>query len=212
MEAGTRAVVYRRVSTTEQGSSGLGLDAQLAACTAYCEARGWIIASVHDDVCSGSAKRRAGLEAAISDLRAGDVLIAAKADRLARSLSMFVRLVERAKSGEWAIVAADGSVDLTTPHGRAMAAMAAVFADLERELIGARTRDALAAARQRGTRLGRPANPSRGHNDPQGETDASEGLHARADRRRAQRRRRTRPERRPMVPRKRVPDPRRLGK
>lgn len=155
MEAGTRAVVYRRVSTIEQGHSGLGLEAQDAAIRTYCDQRGWIIASIHHDVCSGSRKHRAGLTAALADLHRGDVLVVSKLDRLARSLSTFVRLVERAQAEGWAIAAADGSVDLTTPHGRAMAAMAAVFADLEREMIGTRTREALAAARARGVQLGR---------------------------------------------------------
>jgi DNA invertase Pin-like site-specific DNA recombinase len=47
-----------------------------------------------------------------------------------------VKLLGEAKRGGWMIVAADGSIDLTTPHGRAMAAMSATFAELERELIG----------------------------------------------------------------------------
>jgi DNA invertase Pin-like site-specific DNA recombinase len=111
-------------------------------------------------VASGAKqKRRPVLESTLDELRSGDVLVVAKADRLARSLSAYVALIERARSEGWAIVAADGSIDLTTPHGRAMSAMAAVFGELEAELIGDRTRVALAQAKARGTRLGRPATP-----------------------------------------------------
>ena len=100
-------------------------------------------------------KRRPVLDQALDELRTGDVLVVAKADRLARSLSAYLHLIDRARTEGWAIVAADGSIDLTTPHGRTMSAMAAVFGELEAELIGDRTKVALAAARAKGTRLGR---------------------------------------------------------
>ena len=152
----TRAVAYCRCSTQEQGASGLGLDAQEAAIRAHCEQRSWILAAVHREVASGAKnKRRPVLDAALDELGQGDVLVVAKADRLARSLSAYVHLIDRSRRDGWAIVAADGTIDLTTPHGRAMSAMAAVFGELEAELIGDRTKVALAAARERGTRLGR---------------------------------------------------------
>jgi DNA invertase Pin-like site-specific DNA recombinase len=160
VEAGTRALAYCRVSTTEQGVSGLGLDAQEAAIRAYCERRGWRLASVVREVASGQKKTKLPvLEALLCQLTRGDVLVVAKADRLARSLSAYVALIDRAHAGGWHLVAADGSVDLLTPHGRAMAAMGAVFAQLEAELIGDRTRVALQAAKQRGTTLGRRPSP-----------------------------------------------------
>jgi DNA invertase Pin-like site-specific DNA recombinase len=157
VEAGTRAVGYARVSTTEQGTSGLGLDAQQAAITAHCDQRRWVLTTIHSEVASGAKrKRRPILETALGELEKGDILIVAKADRLARSLGTYVGLIDRARADGWSIVAADGSIDLTTPHGRAMAGMAAVFAELEAELIGDRTKVALNAARARGQRLGRP--------------------------------------------------------
>jgi DNA invertase Pin-like site-specific DNA recombinase len=160
VEAGTRAIAYARVSTSEQGASGLGLHAQEAAIRCYCDQRQWILHTVYHEVASGAKdKRRPILDDALTQLAKGDVLVVAKADRLARSLSAYVRLIERARTDGWAIVSADGSIDLTTPHGRAMSAMAAVFGELEAELIGDRTRVALAAAKQRGKRLGRPPEP-----------------------------------------------------
>ena len=160
MEAGTRAVAYIRVSTSEQGTSGLGLAAQEAAIRSYCDRRGWVLADVQSEVASGAkGKPRPILDQALDELRDGDVLVVAKADRLARSLSAYVRLIERARSEGWAIVAADGSIDLTTPNGRAMSAMACAFGELEAELIGARTKVALAAAKAKGQHLGRRPAP-----------------------------------------------------
>ena len=160
MEAGTRAVAYGRVSTSEQGTSGLGLAAQEAAIRSYCERRGWVLAAVRSEVASGAkGNPRPILDEALDELHEGDVLVVAKADRLARSLSAYVRLIERARSEGWAIVAADGSIDLTTPNGRAMSAMACVFGELEAELIGERTKVALAVAKARGTQLGRRPAP-----------------------------------------------------
>jgi hypothetical protein len=63
---------------------------------------------------------------------------------------------ERRRWVGWAIAAADGTIDLTTPQGRAMAGMATVFAQLEAELISERTKAALKAAQQNGVTLGRP--------------------------------------------------------
>jgi DNA invertase Pin-like site-specific DNA recombinase len=177
MEAGTRAVGYLRVSTSEQGTSGLGLDAQEAAVGAHCEQRQWVLAAIEREIASGAKqKRRPVLEATLSQLASGDVLIVAKADRLARSLSAYVRLIDRARSEGWAIVAADGSVDLTTPHGRAMSAMAAVFGELEAELIGDRTKVALAAAKAKGVQLGRRPAPLPARVGRQMESMRSRGL------------------------------------
>jgi DNA invertase Pin-like site-specific DNA recombinase len=160
MEAGTRAVAYVRVSTSEQGTSGLGLAVQETAIRSYCERRGWVLAAVRSEVASGAkGKPRPVLDQALDELREGDVLVVAKADRLARSLSAYVRLIERARNEAWAIVAADGSIDLTTPNGRAMSAMACVFGELEAELVGERTKVALAAARAQGKHLGRRPAP-----------------------------------------------------
>lgn len=83
------------------------------------------------------------------------VLVVAKLDRLARSFPDYADLI-RASAGEgWQLLALDAP-DASTPHGEAMQAIIAVFAQLERRLISDRTTTALAAARARGVRLGRP--------------------------------------------------------
>ncbi len=87
-----QATGYVRVSTDEQGRSGLGLDAQQDAIVAECERRGWQLAEVVEDVgYSGKSLNRPGIESALGKLKAGetDVLIVAKLDRLSRSIKDF---------------------------------------------------------------------------------------------------------------------------
>ncbi len=153
------AVGYIRVSTEEQGESGLGLEAQASAIRAACQHRGWAIIGLCSDVASGkSLEHRDGLEEALEAVRGGAAkhLVVAKLDRLSRSVIDAAVTIERARREGWNLVALDLGVDFSTPTGEAMANMTATFAQLERRLIGERTREALAAARARGVRLGRP--------------------------------------------------------
>ena len=90
-------------------------------------------------------------------MKAGDdrALVVSKLDRLSRSMIDFTALMGVPQAG-WAVVALDCAVDTTTPAGEAMANVLATFAQFERRLIGQRTREALAAKRAQGVRLGRP--------------------------------------------------------
>ena len=85
-----------------------------------------------------------------------DGLVVAKLDRLSRSVIDAARTIEAAQREGWTLVLLDVGVDLSTAHGEAMANMTATFAQLERRLIGERTRAALAVKRSQGVRLGRP--------------------------------------------------------
>ena len=82
--------------------------------------------------------------------------MAAKLDRLSRSMIDFTALMATAQKQGWALVALDCAVDTTTPAGEAMANVLATFAQFERRLISQRTREALAVKRSQGVRLGRP--------------------------------------------------------
>lgn len=154
---------YGRVSTDEQASSGLGLDAQRESVLTEAERRGWTVVWRQDEGCSGK-QVNGQLRRALDDLAAGqaEALVVAKMDRLARSVAHASDILEAAKTQGWNLVVLDLGVDLSSPQGRAMGHMLAVFAELERELIGQRTREALAAAKRRGVRLGAPrlASPS----------------------------------------------------
>ncbi len=152
-------VGYVRVSTEEQGDLGAGLEAQRQAITAECRARGWQLLAIHEDVASGKAlTKRPGLEAALEAVRRKEAagLVVAKLDRLSRSVIDAAQTIDRARREGWNLVALDLGVDFSTAAGEAMAHMTAVFAQLERRLIGERTRAALAVRKAQGVRLGRP--------------------------------------------------------
>ena len=153
-------VGYTRVSTSEQADSGAGLAAQQHAIEVEVARRGWVLAEVFTDS-AASGKSLVGREALTAALAAvesgqGDVLMVAKLDRLSRSLLDFAGLLARAQSKHWNLIALDLGVDLSTPAGEFLASVMASAAQWERRIIGQRTREALAAKKAAGVRLGRP--------------------------------------------------------
>ncbi|WP_373071109.1 recombinase family protein [Gemmatimonas sp.] len=156
-----RVIAYRRVSTDEQSASGAGLDAQAARIAALVGAKGWTLTStLTDEAVSGGVApdARPALSEALSTLDAGhaDVLIVAKLDRLTRSVSALGPLLDRAERHGWRLVILDADVDTTTAGGRLVANVLGSVAEWERAIIRERTRDALAARKAAGMRLGRP--------------------------------------------------------
>ena len=151
-------VGYIRVSTSEQGENGLGLEAQRTAIQASCEGRGWTLLRIEEDVLSGRTLARPGLASALAAVRSGEAagLVVAKLDRLSRSVVDFGRLLQEATKAGWNIVALDFGLDLSTPQGKLVANVLMSVAEWEREIIGVRTREALAVKRASGVRLGRP--------------------------------------------------------
>ena len=140
------AVGLYRVSTAEQGQSGLGLEAQQASVRAFVASHGWTLVAEHSDIASGKDDRRPGFQAALLKCRQlGAVLVAARLDRITRRAHTLSQLLEDGT----AIRAADmpGADEL-------MLRIYAAMAQKERELISERTRAALAAAKARGTVLG----------------------------------------------------------
>ncbi len=134
------------------------MEAQRAAIIAEAERRGWQVEFIEDAGFSAKSLNRPGLRDALARLKSGEgsILVVSKMDRLSRSLLDFAGIMQRAQHEGWALVALDSPADLTTPTGEAMAGVLAVFAQLERRLIGERTRAALAQRRAAGVRLGRP--------------------------------------------------------
>ena len=153
-----RALGYLRVSTGEQVNSGAGLDAQRAALEAEAARRGWALELIVEEGLSAKDLNRPALTAALSRLDRGeaDVLMVSKLDRLSRSVKDFGAVLDRAAKAKWSVLCLDLGVDTTTPVGEFTANVVVSASQYERRLIGQRTRDALAAKKAAGVRLGRP--------------------------------------------------------
>jgi DNA invertase Pin-like site-specific DNA recombinase len=139
-------VCYFRVSTQRQGRSGLGLDAQRAAVTAYLNGGNWKIVDEFTEVESGKRKDRPKLADALAACRVhGAKLIIAKLDRLARNVAFVSNLMESGVDFE--------AVDFPQANRLTIHILAAV-AEHEARMISERTKAALAAAKRRGVKLG----------------------------------------------------------
>ena len=152
-------VAYTRVSTREQADTGHGIDAQRTELRRQAELRGWqIVAWCEDLGFSGKDMKRDSLTEAMRLVESGeaDALVATKIDRVSRSVADFAALVCRANTSGWALVVLDIGLDLTTPMGKFTANVLCAAAELERDMISARTKDGLAAARAKGVKLGGP--------------------------------------------------------
>ncbi len=149
-----RAGLYARVSSDDQQT----LPMQSRAMREYAARRGWTIAMQVREVGSGAAQRQAReklLEAARR--REIDVVLVWRLDRWGRSVTDLLATLQELEHLDVGFVSLTEALDLTTPAGRAMAGLLAVFAAFEREILAERTRAGLAHARQNGKRLGRPA-------------------------------------------------------
>src|SRR5205809_989017 len=149
-----RAGLYARVSTNDQQT----LPMQSRAMREYAARRNWSIAMQISEVGSGAAHREAReqlMEAARR--REIDVVLVWRLDRWGRSVTDLLATLQELEHLGVGFVSLNEALDLTTPAGRAMAALLAVFATFEREILRERVRAGLAHARQNGKRLGRPA-------------------------------------------------------
>jgi DNA invertase Pin-like site-specific DNA recombinase len=153
------AIAYLRVSTTDQGESGLGLEAQLSSIETWAARNGVQIVETITEIVSGKALRnRPQLRRALDDLAAGkaSTLVASHVSRLARSVSDLSTMLDAANRKGFELVAIDTGLDTSTNAGRMVFQMLAAAAEYERAMIGERTRSALQAAKARGVVLGRP--------------------------------------------------------
>ncbi|MCP3733221.1 recombinase family protein [Sphingomonas sp. MG17] len=143
-----RAITYARVSTARQGASGLGLEAQRAAVQAHAAATGMTIVAEYVEVESGKRDDRPQLAAALSACRLHRaVLLIAKLDRLSRSVRTVSTLMDSGVEFS--------CVDM--PHANRLTLhLMAAMAEYERDMISARTKAALAAAKARGVKMGNP--------------------------------------------------------
>ena len=142
-------VGYMRVSTSDERQSvDLQRDALIVA--------GIDERHLHHDRASGARDDRPGLKACMADLREGDVLVVWKLDRLGRSLSHLIRIVEELKQRGVAFRSLTEAIDTTSVHGSFLFNLFGTLAEYERALITERVNAGLAAARRRGRKGGRP--------------------------------------------------------
>jgi putative DNA-invertase from lambdoid prophage Rac len=148
-----RVGLYARVSTHDQQT----IPMQTRAMREYAGRRGWRIALQVKEIGSGSAqreKREQLLEAARR--REIDVVLVWRLDRWGRSVADLLATLQELEHLGVGFVSLTEALDLTTPAGRAMAGLLAVFAEFEREILRERVRAGLEHARRNGQRLGRP--------------------------------------------------------
>jgi DNA invertase Pin-like site-specific DNA recombinase len=139
-------VAYYRVSTDKQGKSGLGLDAQRKAVRDYLDGGKWELLGEFTEVESGKRSHRPELEKAIAFAKKHRArLVIAKLDRLSRNVAFIATLLEKKVD----FLAVDN------PHATKFnLQILAAVAEFERDAISKRTKEALAAAKARGVKLG----------------------------------------------------------
>jgi len=147
------ALIYVRVSSARQAQEGLSLEAQERTLRASAELAGYEVSLFTDSGKSGkSLSGRQGLRLALEELNAGraSALYVARLDRLARSVSDLLGIVDQAIKHNWRLVLMDLGVDTATPHGRLVLSMLGSVAEFERGLISERQKDVHAERRSRG--------------------------------------------------------------
>jgi site-specific DNA recombinase len=157
-----RCAVYTRKSTEEGLDMEFNsLDAQREACEAYIasqKAEGWVLVPdrYDDGGWSGGTLERPALKRLIADIQGGriDVVVVYKIDRLSRSLLDFSKLVEVFDGHSVTFVSVTQSFNTTTSMGRLTLNILLSFAQFEREVIGERIRDKVAASRKKGMWMG----------------------------------------------------------
>jgi site-specific DNA recombinase len=159
-----RCAVYTRKSTEHNLDLAFSsLDAQREACAAYVKSQagaGWRLLPPHydDGAFSGASLQRPALQALMADIRARkvDIVVVYKVDRLTRSLADFAKLIELFDDHAVSFVAVTQQFNTTTSMGRLTLNILLSFAQFEREVIGERVRDKIAASKRKGIWVGGP--------------------------------------------------------
>lgn len=140
------AIGYIRVSTQDQASEGVSLEAQRAKIAAWCAVNDYELVAVFEDAGISGASRngRTGLDAALKAAGKGTALVSYSISRLARSTRDMLDIAEQLERKGAELVSLSERIDTTSAAGRMIFQMLAVLAEFERRQIGERTRTALA--------------------------------------------------------------------
>jgi site-specific DNA recombinase len=151
-----KAVTYVRVSTDEQATEGVSLDAQAAKLAAWANLNdAEIIGSYTDAGLSGTREDRPGLTAAIAHAcREGAVVVVYSLSRLSRSTTLTIRLADELAKHGADLVSLSEKIDTTTAAGRMVFRLLSSLAEFERDQIAERTKAALSHKKAKGERVG----------------------------------------------------------
>jgi putative DNA-invertase from lambdoid prophage Rac len=162
---------YARVSTQDQQTLALQRDAMAA----YAQQRGWSIVATITEVGSGVRERQQRDQLMRAARRREiDAIVVWRLDRWGRSVVDLVNTLHELQELGVGFISLHEALDFTTPTGRAMAGLLAIFAQFEREILRERVKAGIAEARRRGTRHGRP--PSVAHRAPDVQRLTAAGL------------------------------------
>ncbi len=158
-----KALLYARVSTAMQVNDGVSLDVQERQLITAAEFHGfteWEV--VREEGKSGkSVKGRPVLQQALRDLenKVADALIVTRIDRLARSTSDFLQIVDQANKQGWRLIMLDLNLDTSSYQGRFVVTVMSALAEMERGIIAARQKDVHKDRRERGIVWGKDMGP-----------------------------------------------------
>lgn len=139
----TPANTYMRFSARRFADECKSIEMQRDLCRQYCEAHGYtIVGEYADEGISGSEEDRPGLWTAIADLKRGGVLVAYKADRLARDVYLHELVYRSVAKKKARIELVDGTSNGDTPENQLLRTVLAAFSAYERKVIAARTKAA----------------------------------------------------------------------
>ena len=162
---------YARVSTHDQQTLALQRDAMAA----YAQQRGWSIVATITEVGSGVRERQQRDQLMRAARRREiDAIVVWRLDRWGRSVVDLVSTLHELQELGVGFISLHEALDFTTPTGRAMAGLLAIFAQFEREILRERVKAGIAQARRRGKRHGRP--PTVAHRAPDVQRLAAAGL------------------------------------
>jgi DNA invertase Pin-like site-specific DNA recombinase len=140
-----RLIGYARVSTEDQMTDAQFIELKAAGCVI-----------IHREQGSGASRARPVLAQLLKEIRAGDVLVVVRLDRLARSVSHLLEVIEGLEKKKAHFKSLHDPIDTSTPHGMFSLQVLGAVAQLERSLISERTKAGLRAAKARGKVLGSP--------------------------------------------------------
>ncbi len=151
-----KAIIYIRVSTTQQADEGVSLQAQEKKARAWCELNDYEVGGVHVDAGISGKKinNRPALEQALSECELGSALVVYSLSRLARSTKDTISISEQLQTIGTDLVSVSEKIDTTSAAGKMVFRMLAVMAEFESDIISERTKMGMQHKKAKGERVG----------------------------------------------------------